>query len=248
MRGTPEDVQAVAPENYHDGNLDPRLKEPRNMDIMALCDCYGAGTFACTTSGGSPYRAGGRDHVPGSDVHFGHRAQHDEGSWADPDPDELRLQRVHAGVRHIRDPQRLVGRPRRHAAGTDPHRDMVVHVYHADRRRVELRVPAGHALSFRRRGGRLLAQCGPDHFALVPRVRARHRAGFLFHGRAPGGRFHAGCWSPSCWGTCPGGGCSRFSVPWASCGPCSGAIGFATNRLNTPRCGPRSWSGSRRAG
>ena len=28
-RGTPEDIQAVAPENYHDGNLDPRLKEPR---------------------------------------------------------------------------------------------------------------------------------------------------------------------------------------------------------------------------
>jgi len=42
MRGTPEDIQAVANENYHDGNLDPRLKEPRNVDIMALCDCYGA--------------------------------------------------------------------------------------------------------------------------------------------------------------------------------------------------------------
>ena len=26
MRGTPEDIQAVAPENYHNGNLDPRLK------------------------------------------------------------------------------------------------------------------------------------------------------------------------------------------------------------------------------
>ncbi len=42
MRGTPEDIQAVAPENYHNGNLDPRLKEPRNVDIMALCDCYGS--------------------------------------------------------------------------------------------------------------------------------------------------------------------------------------------------------------
>src|ERR1039458_1674352 len=42
MRGTPEDIQAVANENYHDGNLDPRLKEPRNVDIMALCDCYGS--------------------------------------------------------------------------------------------------------------------------------------------------------------------------------------------------------------
>jgi predicted dehydrogenase len=42
MRGTPEDIQAVARENYHDGNLDPRLKEPRNVDIMALCDCYGS--------------------------------------------------------------------------------------------------------------------------------------------------------------------------------------------------------------
>ena len=28
MRGTPEDIRAVAPANYHDGNLDPRLAEP----------------------------------------------------------------------------------------------------------------------------------------------------------------------------------------------------------------------------
>ena len=41
MRGTPEDIQAVAPDNYHDGNLDPRLKEPRNVEIAALCDVYG---------------------------------------------------------------------------------------------------------------------------------------------------------------------------------------------------------------
>ena len=38
MRGTPEDIQAVAPENYHNGNLDARLKEPRNVEIAALCD------------------------------------------------------------------------------------------------------------------------------------------------------------------------------------------------------------------
>jgi predicted dehydrogenase len=42
MRGTPDDIQTVANENYHNGNLDPRLKEPRNVDIMALCDCYGS--------------------------------------------------------------------------------------------------------------------------------------------------------------------------------------------------------------
>jgi len=42
MRGTPEDIQAVAPENYHDGNLDSRLKEPRNVEIAALCDVYGS--------------------------------------------------------------------------------------------------------------------------------------------------------------------------------------------------------------
>jgi predicted dehydrogenase len=41
MRGTPEDIQAVAPENYHGGNLDPRLKEPRNVEIATLCDVYG---------------------------------------------------------------------------------------------------------------------------------------------------------------------------------------------------------------
>jgi predicted dehydrogenase len=38
MRGTAEDIQAVAPENYHGGNLDERLREPRNVDIAALCD------------------------------------------------------------------------------------------------------------------------------------------------------------------------------------------------------------------
>jgi predicted dehydrogenase len=38
MRGTPEDIQAQARESYHDGNMDPRLKEPRNVEIAALCD------------------------------------------------------------------------------------------------------------------------------------------------------------------------------------------------------------------
>ena len=42
MRGTPEDIQAVAPANYHDGKLDPRLQQPRNVDIAALCDVYGS--------------------------------------------------------------------------------------------------------------------------------------------------------------------------------------------------------------
>jgi predicted dehydrogenase len=42
MRGTPEDIQAVAPANYHDGSLDPRLKEPRNVEISAICDVNGA--------------------------------------------------------------------------------------------------------------------------------------------------------------------------------------------------------------
>jgi predicted dehydrogenase len=42
MRGTPEDIQAVAPANYHDGKLDPRLQRPRNVDISALCDVYGS--------------------------------------------------------------------------------------------------------------------------------------------------------------------------------------------------------------
>ena len=40
MRGTPEDIKAAAPANYHEGNLDPRLKEPRNVEIAALCDAY----------------------------------------------------------------------------------------------------------------------------------------------------------------------------------------------------------------
>jgi len=40
IRGMPEDIQAVAPQNYHGGKLDPRLREPRNVEISALCDCY----------------------------------------------------------------------------------------------------------------------------------------------------------------------------------------------------------------
>jgi len=42
MRGTTDDIRAVAPENYHDGNLDSRLKEPRNVEIAAVCDVNGA--------------------------------------------------------------------------------------------------------------------------------------------------------------------------------------------------------------
>jgi len=42
MRGTPEDIQAVASESYRGGNMDPRLKEPRNVEIAALCDVYEA--------------------------------------------------------------------------------------------------------------------------------------------------------------------------------------------------------------
>jgi predicted dehydrogenase len=40
MRGIPEDIQTVAPESFHNGNLDARLKEPRNVEIAALCDVY----------------------------------------------------------------------------------------------------------------------------------------------------------------------------------------------------------------
>jgi predicted dehydrogenase len=40
MRGTPEDIKAVASESFHDGQLDTRLREPRNAEISALCDVY----------------------------------------------------------------------------------------------------------------------------------------------------------------------------------------------------------------
>jgi predicted dehydrogenase len=42
MRGTTEDFRAVAPGSFHSGDLDPRLKEPRNIEIAALCDVYGS--------------------------------------------------------------------------------------------------------------------------------------------------------------------------------------------------------------
>ncbi|MGO9255471.1 MAG: Gfo/Idh/MocA family protein [Bryobacteraceae bacterium] len=41
MRGTPEDIQAMAPESYRNGEMDPRLKEPRNVEIATLCDVNG---------------------------------------------------------------------------------------------------------------------------------------------------------------------------------------------------------------
>ena len=40
IRGTPEDIQAVASDSYRNGDMDPRLKEPRNVEIAALCDVY----------------------------------------------------------------------------------------------------------------------------------------------------------------------------------------------------------------
>lgn len=40
IRGTMDDIQAVAPANYHDGNVDPQLKEPRNVEISGLCDVW----------------------------------------------------------------------------------------------------------------------------------------------------------------------------------------------------------------
>jgi predicted dehydrogenase len=42
MRGTPEDIQAVAPGNYHGGDLDPRLRAPRNVEVASVCDVYGS--------------------------------------------------------------------------------------------------------------------------------------------------------------------------------------------------------------
>src|SRR5437773_1444194 len=40
IRGTPEDIHAVAPDNYHDGKLDPRVAGPRNVEVVALCDVW----------------------------------------------------------------------------------------------------------------------------------------------------------------------------------------------------------------
>ncbi len=41
IRGDAEDLKAMAPDSYRDGNLDPRLgKLPRGVEITALCDVY----------------------------------------------------------------------------------------------------------------------------------------------------------------------------------------------------------------
>lgn len=42
MRGTEEDIKTMAPANYHNGKMDPRLTGPRNVEISALCDVYGS--------------------------------------------------------------------------------------------------------------------------------------------------------------------------------------------------------------
>jgi predicted dehydrogenase len=44
MRGTPEDIRTVAPDSFHNGNLDYRLEQSRNVEISALCDVYGRKT------------------------------------------------------------------------------------------------------------------------------------------------------------------------------------------------------------
>jgi predicted dehydrogenase len=40
MRGSSEDIKAVAPQSFHKGILDHRLEQPRNLEISALCDVY----------------------------------------------------------------------------------------------------------------------------------------------------------------------------------------------------------------
>ena len=42
MRGTAEDIRAIAPEYIQNGELLPRFKAPPNVEIAALCDVYGS--------------------------------------------------------------------------------------------------------------------------------------------------------------------------------------------------------------
>ena len=49
----------------------------------------------------------------------------------------------------LRDPERGLGRPGRHAPGPDPHRRLVVELHDRDRRRLQLRVAAGRPVPVR---------------------------------------------------------------------------------------------------
>jgi predicted dehydrogenase len=40
IRGTPDDIRAVAPDNFHGGKLDPRIAGPRGVEIAGLCDVW----------------------------------------------------------------------------------------------------------------------------------------------------------------------------------------------------------------
>ncbi len=40
IRGTADDIRAEAPANFHDGKLDPRIAQPRNVEVTALCDVW----------------------------------------------------------------------------------------------------------------------------------------------------------------------------------------------------------------
>ena len=118
------------------------------------------------------------------------------------DPDELRLQRLHARLRHLRDPDRVVGRPRRQPPRPRPHRRLVVHLHHAQRRGLQLRLAAGRAPALRSRRGRRLAQRRARLLPLDPGRRARHRAGHLLRRRASLRRHHPGSSSPGCSASC----------------------------------------------
>ena len=84
---------------------------------------------------------------------------------------------------HVRDPDRALGRPARRAQRAHAHRELVVGVHAADRRRVELRVAARHALPVRRRRSRRVPVHGARDVALDPAARARHRQGHLLRRR-----------------------------------------------------------------
>ena len=89
--------------------------------------------------------------------------------------DGLGLHLVHPRLRHLRDPHGALGRPPRRRLRAHAHRELVVGVHAAHRRRVQLRLAACHPLPVRRRRSRRIPVRGARALALGAAARTRYR-------------------------------------------------------------------------
>ena len=128
-------------------------------------------------------RSGGR-HLPRPRLHLSRRAVHERRSGADQHPDGVCLQLLRAGIRHLRDPERMGGGPIRPATCSGADRCGLVSAHGPDRRRPGIREPRRHPLPVRRRPGRSVSDARPGSGQVVSAQRARPDYGSDVDGRS----------------------------------------------------------------